>query len=184
MRIEGQGNEVAKVTEQGQVHTYADSFSQDFFAAISSNAYTMDINSVTTDGANYWLAVIKNTNDKDLVITSITLWLQSFEGDATIKAYLGSTLSATVTNGTAVTPANLKSGVSGGAEGEFYVNDGGGNIGTITAGSIAGRYIFTTTATKWIKGSGWVIPKNQTFMLWADKSGEVWEGYISFYYHE
>ena len=178
----GSNNLPANVTEENRLEVSASSYAEDHEAALDSDSYTMDIDGIQTDGANYWLAVIKNGDDNDLIVTSVTMWIQGFSEDSIIEAYTNSTFTY-ASNGTAVVPANLRSGVSGGAEGEFYVNDGTGNITTITAGAVAGRFIFGTTPTKWEKKSGWIIPKGQTFMLWANENGKVLYGYISFYYH-
>lgn len=181
--IEGHEGNPVGADKLHRLLTFSTIFSEDHFAARNADAYVMDIDSVTTDGANYWLAVIKNTDDDDLIVTSVTLWYAGgFNGDCIIEAYLGSTFTY-ASNGTLLVPANLRSGVTGGADGLFYVNDGTGNITTITAGSIAGRMLFDQKPTRWVKASGWVVPKNQTFMLWSDKDGETWRGFISFYYH-
>lgn len=145
-------------------------------------AYTMDIDSKSVATAADWLLALKNTDDDDLIVTSITLWLPAFKDTAIIEAYLGGTFTY-ASGGTAVVPCNLNAGSGNSASGSFYVNAGAANIATITAGSICGRYIFTTTPLKWEKGSGWIVPKNQCFMLRSDKDGEAFKGYLSFYYH-
>jgi hypothetical protein len=173
----------AKVTDEGFLRTYAVNESEQLHVnEVEEEAYTMDIDGVQTDGANYWLAVIKNTSDSDMIITSITGFVPSFSNTQIYEAYVGSTFTY-ASNGTAVVPTNCNAGSGHSATGEFYVNDGGGNITTIVAGSIVGRFIFTTTATKWEKLSGWIIPKNGTFMLWSNLAEKL-TGYISFYYHD
>jgi hypothetical protein len=144
-------------------------------------AYTMDIDGIQTDGANYWLAVIKNTDDDDMVVTSITGWVPSFSNTQIYEAYIGGTFTY-ATNGTAVVPTNCNAGSGKTATGNFYVNDGSGNITTVVAGSVVGRYIFGVEASRWIPDADWIIPKNQCFMLWSDLAEKL-TGYISFYYH-
>ena len=144
-------------------------------------AYTMDIDGIQTDGASYWLAIIKNTDDDDLIITSITGWVPSFSNTQIYEAYIGGTFTYAA-NGTAVVPANCNAGSGKTATGSFYVNDASGNITTVVAGSLAGRYIFGAEASRWEKKSGWIIPKNQCFMLWSDLAEKL-TGYISFFYH-
>ena len=146
------------------------------------DCYTMDIDGIQPDSTDYWLAIIKNSDDKDLIITSITGWVSSFENTQIYEACIGGTFTY-ASNGTAVVPCNLNAGSGKTASGDFYVNDGGGNITTVVAGSIAGRHIFTTTPGRWVKNSGWVIPKNQCFML-RSNIAEKLTGYISFYYHD
>ena len=180
-RIDGQDGSVAKVSKDGRLLTSASSYTEDHEAALEGDSYTMDIDGIQTDGADYWLAVIKNTDDDPLIVTSINAFVPSYSNSQIYEVYLGSTF-VYAANGTAVVPTNLRSGVIGGAEGEFYVNDGTGNITTIVAGSIAGRFVFTTSMTKWTKRSAWIIPKNQTFMIWSNLAEKL-TGYISFYYH-
>jgi len=179
--LEGHEGNPIGADEENRMKTFSTILTEDHYAAMDADAYTMDIDGITPDSADYWLAVIKNTDDDPMVVTSVTLWVNEFSDIAIVEAFLGSTFTYT-DNGTVVTPTNLKSGVTGGADGEFYVNDGSGNITTIVAGSVAGRFIFTTTPLKWEKGSGWVVPKNQTFMLQVGSS-KKFTGYISFYYH-
>lgn len=143
--------------------------------------YTMDIDGIQTDGANYWIAIIKNTSDDDMIITSVTGWVPSFSNTQIYEAYIGGTFTY-ATNGTAVVPCNCNAGSNKTATGSFYVNDTSGNITTVGTGTLVGRYIFTTTPSKWTKDSGWIIPKNQCFMIWSDLAEKL-TGYISFYYH-
>ena len=180
--LEGKNGVPIGATPDGRLHTEAVSLPEEHEAALENNAYTMDIDGIQPDGANYWVAVIKNTADEDMVITSITGWVSSFENTQIYEAVIGQTFTYAA-NGTAVVPVNTKSGISGGADGDFYVNDGSGNITTVGGtGLIVGRYIFTTTPLKWTKGTGWIVPKNQTFMIWSNLAEKL-NGYISFYYH-
>lgn len=160
------------VTETEQLHVNED----------AEETYTMDLDGIQPDGANYWVAVIKNTSDKNLVVTSLTGWVSSFKNDQIYEVYTGGTLTY-ATNGTAVVPANCNSGSGETATGDFYVNDGAGNITTVVTGDINGRFIFTTTPTKWEKTSGWILRKNQTWMLWTNLAEKL-TGYVSFYYHD
>lgn len=144
-------------------------------------AYTMDIDGVQTDGVSYWLAIIKNTSDIDLQITEIVGWVPSFSNTQIYEAYIGGTF-VYATNGTAVTPANLNGGSGKTATGDFYVNDGSGNITTVVAGDMVGRFVFGTTPIAWASGAHWILPKNQCFMLWSDLAEKL-TGYVSFYYH-
>ena len=145
------------------------------------DCYTMDIDGIQPDAASYWVAIIKNTSDTNMHITSITGWVSSFKNDQIYEAYIGGSFTYAA-NGTAVVPANLNAGCGHSAVGDFYVNDGSGNITTIVAGSVAGRFIFGTTPIKWKKESHWVIPKNQCFMLYSNIAEKL-NGFISFYYH-
>ena len=172
----------AIVTDEGLLRTYAvNEPGQLHVNYAEQETYTMDIDGIQTDGANYWLAIIKNTSETEMVVSSITGFVSSFSNTQIYEAYVGGTLTY-ASNGTAVVPTNCNAGSAHTATGEFYVNDGGGNITTVVTGNVAGRFIFTTTPTKWEKISGWIIPKNGTFMLWSNLAEKL-TGYISFYYH-
>lgn len=172
----------AKVDDENRLFTDTVNSDYPFHANnMHGTAYVMDIDGVQTAGANQWLAVIKNTDDLDLIITSVVGWVPSFDNTQIYEVYLGGTFTYTA-NGTAVVPTNMNAGSGNSATGDFYVNDGVGDMATIVAGSIAGRYVFSTTPLKWSNRSGWIVTKNQCFMLRSDL-GEKLTGYISFYYH-
>lgn len=181
-RIEGQDGSVAKVTAKGRLVTYAVAHSQDFIEALEGDAYVMDIDAVAVNGAEH-LAVIKNTDDRDLVVTSVTLWMATFKDTTYLEVKLNETLTYAA-GGTAVTPTNLKSGIAGGADGSFYTIAAAGTDITTFGGTavFGGRFIFTTTPLKWEKNSGWIIPKNQVFSLYNNGNDNTYNGYISFYY--
>jgi len=181
---DGNGNGyLANVDEEHRLHVKAVSMQMERHVAHDEgDAFTMDIDGIQPDSTGYWVAIIKNSDDRDLIITSITGWVSSFKNDQIYEAYVGGTFTY-ATNGTAVVPANLNAGSGNVAQGDFYVNDGSGNITTVVAGVVAGRYIFTTTPGKWVKGSGWIIPKNKCFMLYSNIAEKL-NGYISFYYHD
>jgi len=178
----GTGN-MLKVDDENMAHTLAVSASEQHYVNDAhGEAYSMDIDGITTDAANYWLAIIKNTDDTPLHITSITLAINAYTADAWIEAFMGGTF-VYAANGTAVVPTNRNAGSGKTATGLFYVNDGTGNITTVVSGSVAGRYRFTAIPEKWVFSSHLILPKNSCFMLQQAKSGEVMKGYISFYYH-
>ena len=183
MEIWGWGRKnTADVNSKGELLTLAEASAPDHRAAEDNDTFTMDIDGIQTDGVSYWLAVIKNGHStKDLVVTSITGWVPSFSNTQIYEAVIGQTF-VYASNGTLIVPVNVKSGIAGGAQGSFYVNDGSGNITTIGGtGLIVGRYIFGAEAGKWTKRSGWIIPPDQTFMIRSDLAEKL-TGYISFYY--
>ncbi|GAG20091.1 unnamed protein product, partial [marine sediment metagenome] len=120
---------------------------------IHEDVYTMDLDSIVVDGDGYYIVSLQNTSDKNLIVTSITLWTNQNKDDCNVEVYLGGTLASAGT--TAVTPSNCASGSGHAAEGTFYVNDGAGNMTVTTAGNICGRRKFSTTPHKWVKNSGW-----------------------------
>ena len=179
---DGRAGYTAQVDDENALLTNAITNTNQFHANHNhQTAYTMDIDGVQTADAAHWLAVIKITDDDDLIITSITGWVPSFSNTQIYEAVIGGTFTY-ASNGTAVVPTNLNTRSGHSPTGLFYVNDGVGNMTTVGDGSIAGRYIFTTTPTKWEKATGWIIPKNQCFAIRSDL-GEKLTGYISFYYH-
>jgi len=148
---------------------------------VHGTAYTMDIDNVVVDGDGYYFLYIQNTDDDDLIITSITLWVATAKDDANIEAYIGHTI-ASAANYTAVVPTNVNAGSGLTADGVFYVNDGAGNLTTLSGGAVAGRWKPTTSVGIWENPSGWVIPKNQTFSLACTKDN-TFRGYVSFFVH-
>ena len=167
-RIDGQDGSVAKVTDDGRLHTSASVYSEDHEAALDSDAYVLDIDAISVNGSEH-LIVIKNTDDDPLVVTSVTLWMDSYKKSTFLEVNLNETFTYAA-NGTALTPINMRSGVAGGADCTCYkITAAGTDIttfgGTATKG---GRFIFTTTPLKWEKSSGWVIPKNQVFQEFQD----------------
>lgn len=182
-RIEGQDGTPAKVSADGRLETEASVFAEEHEAAIEGNAYTLDIDGVTVGADGNWLAVIKNGDDRDMVVTSFTLQPNEAKDDEEIEVWLGGTF-VYLAEGDPIVPANVRSGISGGAEGEFYLTDGTADtMTTIAGGYVTGRYhLRSTLLYKCHKTTGWIIPKNQCFMLQASKDNKFY-GYISFYFH-
>lgn len=183
MRINGQDGTPAKVTKDGRLHTSASIYTEDHEAALDSDAYVLDVDSVGA-GATEHIIVIKNTDDDPLVVTSVTLWVAEFKDSTIVEVNLNETFTYAA-NGTALTPVNMRSGLAGGADCIAYkISAAGTDIttfgGTATKG---GRFLFDTKPVKWTKDSGWIVPKNQVFSIICDASSNVWRGYISFYFH-
>ena len=149
---------------------------------VHGKAYTLDLDGVTAgQDADYFVYML-NTDDDDLIVSSITLWAATDKDDDNVEAWIGKAL-ASVANETAVVPANLNGGCTLNAAGTFYVSDGtAGGITTLTGGRQAGRMKFYSKPTKWEKSSHWLIPKNSTFCLKTEKDNK-YTGYISFYFH-
>lgn len=172
----------ARVDDENLLHTHALAMPYQLHASHDEGvAYTLDLDGVVVDGDGYNFVYIQNTDDNDLIITSINLWVNQNKDDDNVEAWVGHTL-ADVANHTAIVPANLNPGSGKAASGVFYVNDGAGNLTTLAGGVIAGRFKPTTAFSRWIKETGWVVPKNQTFVLSTAKDNKF-TGYISFYIH-
>jgi len=185
MRIEGQDGTPAKVDSDGRLETSAVAFSEDHVAALGNDAYVIDIDAIAVNGAEH-VFVIKNDDDDPLIVTSMTIWVNSFKTDSIMEVNLNESFTYAA-NGTALTPVNVTSGKVGGAECTVYkITAAGTDIttfsGTATKG---GRFLFNTTPTKWAKESGWIVPKNQVFSLYHDGAGtgQTFKGYVSFYFH-
>lgn len=178
----GTGNRV-KVDDENMLHVLGvEAELQSHVNIQEGDAYTMDIDGIQTDGVDYWLAIIKNTSDLTMHITSVTLWVPSFSNTQILEVCMGGTF-VYAANGTPVVPANCNAGSGKTAVGDFYVNDGSGNITTIGGTqAIVGRYIFGTTPIKAEKRTDWILPKNQVFLLRSDLA-EKFTGFISFFYH-
>lgn len=174
----------AYVSHEGQLSTSARvSVDQHHANEVHGDAYIMDIDGITASGDGFCFLYIKNEDEhKSLIITSITLWTASDKDDANVVATLGETLTG-VANETIVVPSNLNAGSGHTADGTFYVNDGGGDITTLTDGKIVGRWKPRKLVGKWLKESGWMLTKNQTFTLKCGKDNKFY-GYVAFYYHE
>lgn len=171
-----------KIDDENMAHVLATCASvQHHVNDAHGEAYTMDIDAVTLNGAGEYFAVMKNTDDLDMHITSVTLFMPEFSDTAIVEAYIGGTFAYSA-NGNAVVPTNMNAGSGNTATGTFYKNDGVGDLATITQGNIAGRYMFDRVSMKWEKSTHWVVPKNTCFMLICEKAQRI-AGYISFYYH-
>lgn len=181
--LEGHEGNPIGADKQHRMKTFSTIFSEDHFAAMDADAYVMDLDGIATNGAEH-IAVIKNTDDDPMVVTSITIWVATFKDTTYVEAKLNETFTYAA-GGTANTPVNLRSGVAGGADGLFYTIAAAGTDITTFAGTavFGGRFIFTTTPIKWEKRSGWVVPKNQVFSLYNNGNDNTFYGYISFYYH-
>ena len=181
MELWGWGRKnTADVNKKGQLKTFSEAFPPEYDAALEGLSFTMDIDGIQTDGVNYWLLVVKNGHStKDLVVEHLCGWVPSFSNTQIYEAVVGQTFTY-ASNGTAVVPVNEKSGITGGAQGDFYVNDGSGNITTVGGtGLIVSRYVFDATPLDWSLGT--IIPPDQTFMLRSDLAEKL-TGSLHFYY--
>lgn len=171
-----------RVNNEGQAAVEALSYNgSEHVNRVHGDAYTMDLDSVTIAGGGQWLAVIKNTDDRDMIVTSLTYWTNSAHEDMHLEVWLGGTF-AYAANGTVVVPTNCNAGSGKTASGSFYKNDGGGDMTTLSGQAVCSRTLPKTTVQKLTKDSGWVVPKNQVWALKMDKDGMI-RGYVSFYYH-
>lgn len=178
-------SEAMRVNTEGLAQVEGLSRNEQMHAALRHQlAFTMDIDGVLVS-SSYYIAAIKNTDDKKLVIDKVILWVAAFKDTSIVEASVGGTF-VYAAGGTAVAPSNCDAESGKTATGSFYVNDGAAtDISTIVAGDITGRFLFTTLPTIWEKLSGWVIPKNGCFFLKHDVANDnTFNGYISMHYEE
>jgi len=182
--LEGRGGIPIKSTDDGKLWVHATCFSEEHAANLKGDGYIMPIDGVGTNGAEH-ICVIKNTDDRDLIVTAITLFVASYKMPPYVKVLLNETF-VYAAGGTAVVPTNVKSGISGGAEGLFYTIAAGGTDITTFAGTsaIGGIYVFNVSPLTFSTDSGWVVPKNQVWSLYNTGNDNTYYGHISFYYHE
>lgn len=186
MEIFGWGKKnTADVNSAGQLKTSSSIFAEDHDASIHGDAYTMDIDGITSAVDEHWLAVIKNGHSTlNLVVTCVHIMPNQAKDDQQIRIYVGGTFSY-LAEGTLVVPVNILASKSGGAQGDFYVSDGSADImTTITAGSVANRFpVPARQPYDCCNNGNWVIPPDQCFMVRPTKDSKFY-GFISFYYHE
>ncbi len=145
-------------------------------------SYVMALPAVTLTAAWIW-AAIKNTDDNELHITSVVLWVPTNKSNDWVSAYTRGSFTYSA-NGTSATPANCNSGGALGASGSFYYNDGGGDMATIVVGQACGAILITTTPQRFYIDSQWIVPKNQTWYLKSELANDnAYQGWIEFYYH-
>lgn len=173
-----------EVNKEKKLETFATSHPVQSYANLNrKNAFTMDLDNVVIDGDTYIIAAIKNADDEELVITSITCWVATAKSDGWLEAYVGGTYTND-SNGVVVSPTNLHagSGIAPSDNSLFIKNDGGGNMTTVAGANVAGRWLPSASVGKWSKTTGWVLPKNGVFYITGAKDN-TYRGYISFYLH-
>lgn len=182
--IEGKSGHPVESDEEGRLSTKASTHTEDHKAALDSDTYVLPLDAIATNGAEH-IAVIKNTNDKNLIVSSFTIFVATFKDTTRVKVYLNETF-VYAAGGTLVVPVNMRSGVAGGADGEFYTIAAAGTDITTFGGTavIGGIYVFERYPIKIVKRSGWIVPKNQVFSLYNIGNDNTFHGSISFYYHD
>lgn len=154
-------------------------------AARNGDAYVLACDGITIDTANYLIALLINQDGqhRDMVVTKADLAGNETEDDGVFDINLGGTFTATVSNGTAAIPGNVNSGSGKVAGGEFYVNDGAGDMTTETGAYVG--YVKKQAPQNYntelsIPG-GWVVPYGQSLSVSNGKNGKFY-GCIHFYY--
>lgn len=149
----------------------------------NQQAYVMNLPAVVL-GSNWVWAVIKNTNDLDLIVERCVLWTATSKSNDFVAAYTRGAFTYSA-NGTATTPSQCNSGGALNASVTAYYNDAVGDLATITAGQECGAILVTSTPQEFKIGSHWVIPKNQIFYLKSELANDnTYKGWIEFYFHQ
>jgi len=149
----------------------------------NKSAYVMNLPAVVLTSNWIW-AVIKNTDDYDLIVERCMLWTATSKSNDFVGAYTRGAFTYAA-NGTAATPACCNSGGALSATGSFYYNDAVGSITTVTAGQQCGSLLVTSTPQVFGIDSNWIVPKNQVFYLQSELANDnTYRGWIEFYYHK
>ena len=181
--LEGRNGVPVDATSDGKLRVSATMHTEHNEEAIVGKGFFFPIDGVATNGAEH-IAVIRNTSSTTLLVTSIKLFVATFKADTRVKIYLNETFTYAA-GGTAIIPTNLKSGIVGGAEGDFYTIAAAGTDITTFGGTsvIGGIYVFTTTPLQFADPGGWVVPTGQVFSLYNIGNDNTFYGGIDFYYH-
>lgn len=173
----------ARVTEAGKLKTYSTVETEALhYNETDKAAYIMELPAVVL-GSNWVWAVIKNTDDNDLIVARVVLWTVTNKSNDWISAYTRGAFTYSA-NGTAATPSCANSGGALSASGTFYYNDAVGDLATITAGQSCGSILATTTPSVFEITSKWVIPKNQVWYLKSELANDnTYRGWVEFYFH-
>lgn len=174
----------ANVTSTGKLETYGVAESEEMHEnEANKHAYVMNLPAVILGAAWIW-AVIKNSEDNDLVVSRVMLWTSVNKSNDFMCAFTRGTFTY-ASNGTQAVPASCNSGGALSAPaGDFYYNDAVGDMTTIGAGQECGSILATTTPTVFDISAKWVVPKNQVFYLKSELANDnTYKGWIEFYYH-
>lgn len=182
--LEGRSGVPIGGSDDGRLWTYAVSISEEHQANVEGCGYVLALDGIGTNGAEH-IVVMKNTSPEDMLVTTITMFVAEYKSTTRVKVLLNESFTYAA-NGTVVVPTNVRSGVVGGAQGEFYTLAAGGtDITTFTGTStIGGIYVFERYPLKFSTDSGWVIPPGQVFSLFNVGNDNTFYGHISFYYHQ
>lgn len=181
--LEGRNGKPIGATDDGKLWVDATMHTKHNDAAVEGTAFFLPINGVSTNGAEH-ICVMKNTSTINMFITQIRLFVSTFKDSTRVLAQLNETFTYAA-GGTVVDPTNLKSGIVGGAVGDFYtIASGGTDITTFGGTSVlAGIYVFTITPIAILDPGGWVVPPSQVFSLYNVGNDNTFYGGIDFYYH-
>ncbi|KKN26615.1 hypothetical protein LCGC14_0873080, partial [marine sediment metagenome] len=117
----------ASVTENFMLKVYAVEETEAYHEnEAHQTAYVMELPAVVLGGAWVW-AVVKNTDDRDLIVARCVLWTVTNKSNDFVSAYTRGAFTY-ASNGTVATPANCNSGGALSASGSFYYNDAVGDI--------------------------------------------------------
>ncbi len=123
-------------------------------------------------------AYMKNTDDKDMIVDEIRMWVEA--ATEAFDIYLNK--SGIPVGGTDVTPININLGSGNTASGTFQT---GTNITGLTGGILFDRLRVPSDNNDHI--ASWpaklIVPKNNILSFYAQDGGQAIEFSISFHYH-
>lgn len=156
-------------------------------AARNGDAYVLACDSITISANDYLIALMINQDgqQRDMIVTKIDLAGDESEEKGVFDVNLGATFTATVANSTAAIPGNVNGGSGKVAGGEFYVNDGSGDM-TTESGAYIGyvkKQALQNYNTELSIPGGWVIPYGQSISVSNGRAG-IFYGCIHFYYRD
>jgi hypothetical protein len=136
------------------------------------------------DDCIFWM---KNTSDVDMTVEGLTLGFKDATAvDAEFYIKLGD--SGTRNSASTLTAANLNAGSGHSADGEFEQGaDLDGGAATLSGGVEVKRWLFANTQDRQSSFINFnqdiVIPKNQTFTMWASDAGATYYCILHLNFH-
>lgn len=184
MVLEGANGVPIDGNKRGQLFTHATSVSEEHEANMTGDGYVLPLDGIATNGAEH-IVVMQNTDSREMIVTAITIFVAEYKSTTRVKVLQNESF-VYAANGDAVVPTNVRGGLVGGAEGNFYTLSAAGTDITTFSGTsaIGGIYVFERYPLKYSTDSGWVIPKGQVFSLFNVGNDNTFYGHISFYYHD
>ncbi len=156
-------------------------------AARNGDAYVLASESITLSADDYLIVLLINQDgqQRDMIVTKVDMAGASTDNNAVLEINLGGTFTTTVANSTAAIPGNVNGGSGKVAGGEFYVNDGSGDM-TTESGAYIGytkKQALQNYNTELSIPGGWVIPYGQSLSVSCTKDGKYYGG-VHFYYRD
>ncbi len=176
--VDGQTGNTARVDENLRLHV--DSLSKTVEHQ-SNHEHGLSFSasfSATPTGAGDCFFYLKNTDERDLIVEGINLWMLSNQ-----YYEIKTNLVGTPAGGSAITPYNLNSGSGKSATGIFQ-------SGNDITGLSGGRMLYRIHHETSNKGhhhnfdQDIILPKNATLAICVETGAVALDGFIDFFYHD